>query len=206
MIYKYSMLEYYATLDIPAVPQSIVDTAAVEIPIPRYSKFTFRLKFCNHSAELSAIYSRVELDQTCINWIIKCVPELANEKCTFGYQVIDAVPGTSGKFVPHTDGLFRGTFVLSYLLDPGSDQPVTTHWWQEHNCDKHRLPHTFITDYQKLHELTAVTIPVHQWHMLDASILHSVHGIKTRRTAITVGFNNKEAVDVMLSKYRFKVI
>jgi len=199
-----NMLEYYSILNIPTIPKNIVDTT---VSIADMSSKPFNnligLTLKDNSVEHSALYHRTALDQSCVDWITANISELANESCTFGYQYIDAVPGTSGLFGAHTDGTHRGVYVLSYILDTGSDSKVATHWWKENGQNKFRLPGSRAADYRVLDELTSVVIPSDTWHMLDATILHSVSGIKNRRIAITVGFNNKELADLIWAKYKF---
>lgn len=199
-----NMLEYYSILNIPTIPKNIVDTTVSHADMsskPFNNLFGLTLK--DNSVEHSALYHRTVLDQACVDWITENIPELANKSCTFGYQYIDAVPGTSGLFGAHTDGTRRGVYVLSYILDTGSDSTVTTHWWKEIGQDKYRAPSSRAPDYRKLDELSSVVIPANTWHMLDASILHSISGIKTRRIAITVGVNNKELADLIWANYKF---
>ena len=196
------MLEYYAILNVPSVPKNIVDAVVSEID--EHDKAynpPLQLTLENGNVEASADYYRGNLDQRCVDWMIEHIPELAGQQCQFGYQRIKAVQDTSGTMFIHTDGSKRGIYVVSYLLDTGSDDTVTTHWWQEHGHDKHRDPHTFVIDNQHVAKLTSVVFPLNTWHMLDASILHNVSGIKTTRTAITVGFNDKQLADLILSKY-----
>ena len=206
------MLEYYSTLNIPAVPDHLVETEISKLKsftptqdtILSYRTFipSFPIKLKDGTKDYSTVYNRIELDQVCIDWMIEHIPELANEQCEFGLQFIDAITNTSGRFSPHTDGP-RGAHVISYILDTGSDSDVTTHWWREHGRDSYRVPATLINNYQIVDELTSVAIPAKTWHWLDSSILHSVHNVKTRRIAITVGFSDKELIDLILSKYKF---
>jgi hypothetical protein len=199
------MLDYYSILNIPSIPKDIAATAGNVLgENSKPYNPPLGLIFKDSSVESSADYYRCCLAQECIDWIIEHIPETGNEQCVFGYQRIVGSQDTSGTMFVHTDGRQRGIYVLSYILDTGSDHDVTTHWWKEQDQPKHRPPHTFCLDHRPLDELASVVFPPNTWHALDASILHNVSGIKSSRIAVTVGFNNKDLIDQIVTKYQFK--
>jgi hypothetical protein len=199
------MLDYYSILNIPSIPKDII-TTVIDHSDPHSKPFnpSVELTLNDDVKEITADYHRSGLAQECVDWIIAHIPEAGDENCVFGYQRIAAAHGTSGTMFVHTDGTQRGVYVLSYILDTGSDHDVTTHWWKERGHDKYRSPHTFCLDHRKLDELASVVFPSNTWHVLDASILHNVSGIKSSRIAVTVGFNDKDLIDQIVTKYQFK--
>jgi hypothetical protein len=85
----------------------------------------------------------------------------------------------------HTD--ITRDYTLIYLLAQGGKNPPTV-FWQEHGETLIRPPKTQGTDLSRLKFIDSVTIPMHQWCIIDSRILHSVENLTSNRVAIQVGF------------------
>lgn len=95
-----------------------------------------------------------------------------NEKCTF--------------LAPHTD--VTRMYVLILNLATGDGDLV---FWQEKNCPIERKPFTRHTpsDYSSLQEILRVNTTLHQWYIMNATVLHSVENLKAPRVQLQVSLN-----------------
>jgi hypothetical protein len=96
-----------------------------------------------------------------------------------GYQVI------SEDVNAHCD---KRLWAVNYIVNTGGPN-VTTTLWQQPGQPVSREPSVKIPEYAKLNMLESVCIEPSRWHILNTRVLHSVRGIKTDRSAITVGLN-----------------
>jgi hypothetical protein len=99
-----------------------------------------------------------------------------------GYQVI------SQDVNAHCD---KRLWAVNYIIDTGGPT-VTTALWQQPGLPVSREASVKIPEYAKLHLLESVCIEPGRWHILNTRVLHSVKGIKTQRSAITVGLTDPD--------------
>jgi hypothetical protein len=99
-----------------------------------------------------------------------------------GYQVI------SEDVNAHCD---KRLWAINYIINTGGPT-VTTTLWQQPGQPVLRESRVKLPEYAKLNILESVCIEPSRWHILNTRVLHSVKGIKTERSAITVGLNNTD--------------
>jgi len=99
-----------------------------------------------------------------------------------GYQVI------SEDVNAHCD---KRLWAVNYIINTGGPT-VTTTLWQQPGQPVSRESRVKLPEYAKLNILESVCIEPGRWHILNTRVLHSVKGIKTERSAITVGLNNTD--------------
>jgi hypothetical protein len=222
-------MKYYHQLSAPPPPFShnniVADHTFFSRIIP--NSFTGGITQLDGTIQNVGSYSRRELIKPVQDWIFETFPELLGHSREIGFQEI-ANSSTNGQLcqmVPHTDGR-RGHHVLQYAFETGGPD-VTTVWWQEdghpiyrnsavfnhgiNNPDderagvaknKHMALHKL--DLTGLTPLESVVFKKDHWYLLDADVIHSVHNVRTKRLALTVGFSNRELYELMAEKYKFK--
>jgi hypothetical protein len=171
-------------------------------------------------------YSRCEVIKPVQEWVFGVFPELQEHSREIGLMQLSGnlANGRPCQLVAHTDGR-RGQHVLQYMFETGGPD-VTTNWWQEdghavyresavfnHGADNHdgrdglaEEKHIAVhkMDLNGLTLLDSVVLEKGHWYLLETNVIHSVHNVRTKRLALTVGFSNRELYESMAEKYKFK--
>lgn len=124
-------------------------------------------------------YTRWAIRPELKSWLAE---NISQDVAIAGYQVI------SQDVNAHCD---KRLWAVNYIVDPGGPNVVTT-LWQQPGLPVSREPSIKIPEYAKLNMLESVCIESGRWHVLNTRVLHSVKGIKTARSAITIGLNSAD--------------
>jgi hypothetical protein len=194
----------YAYLDLPDLPQSIIDAAwAVAeknkhtkagemnnwLTRPGYAEYEYRNFTLKTGKAVKTLRShRFGINEEFNQWVqnyFKCDPS------TCGVAVYDS---HSNFFAPHVD--ISRDYVMSYILDQGGNN-VETIWYQQDNHPIVRPdlksvfdPAVIPKNFDTLKEIDRVRLPKHKWVSLNASILHGVENIESTRVAIHISTND----------------
>lgn len=197
------MLYTYAYLDLPNLPQSIIDAAwqALEknknnhevkvnnwLSRPGYADYEYRNFTLKNGQEVKTIKShRYSIGEEFDTWV-KEHCQLDPAPC--GVAVYD---DHSSFFAPHVDISRDYTFV--YMLDLGGNNVETTWYRQQgYNLVRPDLKSVFDPDvitknFDTLEEVDRIKLPLHKWVCLNASILHAVENIESTRVGIQISCN-----------------
>lgn len=124
-------------------------------------------------------YTRWAIPKELETWLFS---NISQEVGIAGYQII------SQDVNAHCD---RRSWAVNYIVDTGGTEVVTS-LWQQPGQPIIRQPSIKIPAYAKLDCIQSHCIEPGRWHLLNTHVLHSVRGIRTQRSAVTVGLNSED--------------
>jgi hypothetical protein len=196
-------LPYSLLTKLPALPQDLVEHIVESISdVQTLQKVPLKTIQLDGTDVEDAIYTRSNLDKVYTNWILENIPELKYQSAVIGFQSIKNTSGTEfSQLHPHTDGVARGAFCISYLINTGGDNVETT-WWQEVGRDLQRAPWSHCWDLNKLTEVSKTIYPNNSWNIMRTDWMHSVQYINSDRIALTIGFSDEELFFKIMETYK----
>jgi hypothetical protein len=88
---------------------------------------------------------------------------------------------------PHSD--LTRSYTLIYVLEPGGNDTRTVFYQERsHNQLEHPLGVT-INDYSLLDVIGNFKLPVNQWSLLNAQVIHSIEGLTGHRESVQIGLD-----------------
>lgn len=189
---------FYAILDLPDPPQSVIDKAYTAYDeqkrigfceinlheLPGHKEYRNRaVKYKDgltvNSVESKRFWISEEYDQ----WVIDNVqPEVRG--C--GVNIFEHGPLVA----PHVDA--NRNYQLQYLLETGGPN-VETVWYRQKGKDIVRpdIRHVFdldklVLDYNELEELDKIVFPKNTWVCINTTIIHAVENIESRRMSLQI--------------------
>lgn len=93
----------------------------------------------------------------------------------------------NGNVPPHCD---QRKWALNYILDVGGPN-VSTLFHHKLGTSLIQPPGERVSGDCVLRTIYSVNIQPNRWHLLNTHVLHSVIGLESTRTAITIGFRTK---------------
>lgn len=153
----------------------------------------------NGKLESSRPVPRYAISSEFEQWLSKnIVKEFVNAGVSSSLDPYDG--SSSSHTVAHADS--DRDYVLLYpLLRDNPDQ--YTVFYQESGFPQRRDPSYFCKDVDRLQELDRICLPLNQWSLFDALVLHGVDNVKGRRIAIQVSLN-REQFNLLSSKFQYK--
>lgn len=173
----------YAGVVAPAPPEWLL-TQARQDRTHNFTKeqgydigYTARTLYTNLGAVTNAFNHTFVLNVECLNW--------AKENITTFAQDIRYTETSKGQHSgPHIDQ--TRNYTLIYLLDPGGDCHETVFYFER---DQHALirdPGYHVDRYDSLNKIGSYKLPINQWTLLNARILHGVENIPNGRKSIQI--------------------
>lgn len=123
-------------------------------------------------------YHFLDVSERVKQWVYENIPV---EAASINVQVM-----TTGKTIaPHIDEIRQ--YALNYLLSEGGEVNLIFYDLKDPADEKWVHPQTFIP-YDKLDPKETTRVPLHTWHMLPTSKIHSVENFDPaqRRIALTI--------------------
>lgn len=186
--------ELYKFLDLPPVPQHIIDSVDLtrlpalptpDNPMPDLIYNPRYLKNWDGYDYQSAINIRVRHAEY-ESWARENVCRSLGDPTLMWTMIMDRPAGIKGiSSGAHTDT--SRDFTMIYLIDLGGDN-VKTVFYKEKKQSLLRPPKTYGEVQQDLEILDSVELPLHTWFILDSRVLHSAEGLTRNRVAFQVGF------------------
>jgi hypothetical protein len=221
-------MKYYSHLSAPPPPFAHSDMATEHVFFKRMmpTNATIGITQLDGTVQNVGSYSRYEVKTPVQDWVFDTFPELKGHSREIGLTMqmnSNLSNGRTCQLPAHTDGR-RGQQVLQYMFETGGAD-VRTAWWQEdgHTIyrevavfnnpqgskeiddianEKHIAIHKM--DLAGLTLLDSAVLEKGHWYMLETNVIHSVHNVRNKRLALTVGFSNRELYELMAEKYKFK--
>lgn len=197
------MIYTYAFLDLPALPQSIIDAAWASLKThqgqvdtqvnnwearPGYKDYEYRTFNLNNGQAVKTVKSHrypigTEFDQ----WV---QTHFNQDPAPCGIAYYD---DHSSLFAPHVD--ISRDYTILYFLDLGGAD-VETIWYRQkgHNLLRPDIKAEFdlsklVNNYDQLEEIDRVCFPLHQWVCINSAVIHEVQNIQSTRIAIQISRN-----------------
>lgn len=197
------MLYTYAFLDLPDLPESIIDSARkslekhhgqLETKVnnwldkPGYKEYEYRSFNMPDGSKLKTIKShRYPISEEFDDWVIKYFKQDPSS-CGIAYY-----DNHSSLFAPHVD--ISRDYTVMYLLDLGGEN-VDTIWYQQKGYPILRPdlkaefdPKKTVNSYDDLVEIDRACFPLRQWVCINSAILHGVQNIQSTRIAVQISRN-----------------
>lgn len=171
----------------PAVPQWIIDHGQAKLdadaPImnPWGSDYANRTLYHPTGEYRSSNNRVIYLDEEAHKWARENVSQEIDD-----IRIFASTPGRH-RTGPHTDR--TRNFSLIYLLHGGSSNHHTAYYRDRNSEIVEYDKHLAITDYSQVEEIARVQLPVNEWTLLNARVLHSIEFIPEGRKAIQISFN-----------------
>lgn len=180
----------YKFLDLPHVPQELIDIAYNNINEQIIIKnnqnkdweWKSKEKFVVNGLEKQNVaFIQYDLDPLVISW-------MRDNIISEGFTDIRISKSTAGDGkLPHTDN--TRDYVLIYMLECGGFKPETV-FYKEKSCNLYRERGVRIIDYDCVEEIDRVYIPPNHWCLLNTRIIHGVENITDYRISFQIGTNN----------------
>lgn len=194
----------YGYLDLPDLPQSIIDAAWQSLEInknnhkvkvnnwldrPGYAEYEYRNFTLRDGTEVKTVKShRYSISKEFDDWVVEHC-QLDPAPC--GVAVYD---DHSSFFAPHVD--ISRDYTILYMLDLGGSNVETT-WYRQHGHNLLRPdlksvfdPGVITKNFDTLEEIDRVRLPLGRWVCLNAAILHAVENIQGVRVGIQLSSNH----------------
>lgn len=193
----------YRYLDLPTVPEHIVDSALqfahdsarcspnksimFERAYQKDKSLWFRLLDVFGKQQSTVSVLRFDFDAEFVDWVkSNIVPECldASLACSLSNSSEDSVMGM------HTDT--TRDWMLMYLIETtNSDQKNI--WWQQRGQPVVRQNDLQINHFNDVDPIVETVIQPHRWVLFNPMILHSVHNIQGHRVAFHISLTNQQA-------------
>jgi len=196
-------LFYYRYLDLPTVPQHIVDSAlrfahdpekcnarACKTSSPVRQKdraLWFRTLDVFGQLQHSVSVLRFDFDFEFEKWVKdNIVSDFldASLACAVRTHEEDSVIGI------HTDT--TRDYLLMYLLQTSNDNQ-TSFWWQEQGQSVIRQNDIQINHFHTVKPVVETVLQKNKWVLLNPNVLHSVHNVRGHRIALHVSLTSEQA-------------
>jgi len=180
---------YYKFVDLPHIPQDIIDEAYISIEkwdtdkkFWWWPKSAKEVDIVNGLKKNSVGFIQFNVSNRVTDWFLENITEK-------GHNNIKIVSNTDGDHKgAHTDK--TRDYVLIYLLESGSKTPPKTIWYNEINQPSVRERKTRCNDYELLTEISSVTIPLRKWIVLNSRILHGIDQLTSKRISFHIGLEH----------------
>lgn len=197
------MIYTYAFLDLPALPESIIDSAwasldahkgQVETQVnnwenkPGYKEYEYRPFNMPDGSQLKTVKShRYPISEEFEQWVVE---HFNQDPGSCGVAYYD---DHSSLFAPHVD--ISRDYTILYFLDLGGVE-VDTIWYQQKGQPVVRPDikaefdlSKLVNSYNDLIEIDRACFPLHQWVCINSAIIHEVQNIQSTRIAIQISRN-----------------
>jgi hypothetical protein len=194
--YTYKLLH-----DLPAVPEHFVQEA-LELTVSQpnvqqknttlpsyYPEFKQRVLSVNGQTTQTAHNKRFILSEEFQEWVRTNISsEFVEASVAITNSLRDGLPvNIHGA---HTD--WSRNLVLMYLLETGGDNCQTVFYQEKDRPIWREDVGCFVTDYDLLTEIDAITIPKGTWCVFDTTVLHGVLNLESDRIAVQVGLRGTD--------------
>lgn len=200
---------YYKKLDLPQVPQHIVDQALElahdpERCVPEKSlKYTpeknivrtywFRPIDVFGDTHPSRSVIRFGVGNEFAEWVKENITDDfldASLACSMSAtpEFKDTVTGM------HTDT--TRSYLLMYIIEKSNDDQKTV-WWQERGHPVVRENDLQIDHFNTVDPIEETVFEKHQWVIMNARILHSIHNMQGNRFALHVSLTDEQADKIL---------
>jgi hypothetical protein len=197
------MIYTYAFLDLPALPQSIVDAAWASLKThkgqidtqvnnwenqPGYKDYEYRTFNLPDGQAVKTVKShRYPINSEFDQWV---QDHFDQDPTPCGISYYD---NHSSLFAPHVD--ISRDYTIMYFLDLGGTN-VDTVWYRQkgHSLLRPDIKAVFdlsklVNNYNNLEEIDRVCFPLNRWVCINSAIIHEVQNIQSTRIAIQISRN-----------------
>lgn len=173
----------YAGVDAPAIPEWLLSKAKQD-RTHDFTKeqgydlgYTARTLYTDFGPVTNAFNHTFVLDEECLTWVKENITEFAKDV----RYTLTSKGQHSG---PHIDQ--TRNYTLIYLLDSGGTEHETVFYFERSQGELVRAPGYHVDHYSILDKIGSYKLPIKQWTLLNARILHGVENIPNGRKSIQV--------------------
>ena len=193
------MTVFYKIMDsLPAVPAALVNTALqrsndfAKLSVTERNQQQINPSFLqgriitrDSQFVMSRPTPRADIRDEFENWVNK---NISDEWSEIGVSLsLPPDDGQPSDFLgPHSDK--SRAYVLIYLIEQSNPDQYTV-WYQDQGKGLYRKRTTAALNFDTLHELDRICIPMHTWVYINANILHSAENVHGSRTSIQISFD-----------------